>query len=379
MRFNPTLLLFTTLLAACASTTNTPTPTPAATRPIFTPIPTFTITAEPPAFNILPDEPGTLVMDFVARACEAEWSNNAYHLPCPGDQTDTSKGYIEYSDHTIIEGMISIDAPVLIGLPGQGQGNGIGLFGHYPGITVQYGDRFKSTVACQGDAPCNVEFTVEFFDAEGDYHSENRWGWHHQTGDGPLEIDLDLSPLAGQTVEFLLVVRDSGSTQNAWIVWIAPRIIRDPVMQPKRPVTPETPTISASDLTPGVISGWVDMSTAPPYLNDPLAGSSPVVVTFINMDDGTYWYIQTSLTNHPNFQMTVPPGRYQVVAYGRGVGGVPYVTAGYTGTNPSCGNALKTIDVDPNARVSDIIIADWNWNCNGAAERPAKPADVPVP
>lgn len=141
------------------------------------------------------------------------------------------------------------------------------------------------------------------------------------------------------------------------------------------PVTeaPETTTIF------GFISGRVDMSTAPPYLNDPLIGSSPVVVVFFNLDDGTYWYIQTSQTGHPDYKMSVPSGTYQIVAYGRGVGDLPFVAAGYTGENPSCGKALKTVVVEPNVRVDDIVIADWNWTCGGSAYRPDKPADAPIP
>ncbi len=141
------------------------------------------------------------------------------------------------------------------------------------------------------------------------------------------------------------------------------------------------PTIEATETptTFGLISGRVDMSTAPPYLNDPVIGNSPVVVTFFNLDDDTYWYIQTSQTGHPDYQMSIPPGTYQIVAYGRGVGDVPFVAAGYTGENPSCGKALKTVVVEPNARVDDIVIADWNWTCGGSAYRPDKPAEVPIP
>jgi hypothetical protein len=77
--------------------------------------------------------------------------------------------------------------------------------------------------------------------------------------------------------------------------------------------------------------------------------------------------------------MTLPPGNYQVVAYGHGVGDTPNESAGYTGEKPSCGKELKTITVGPNARVDDIVITDWNWTCGGTAERPVKPSDVPVP
>lgn len=226
MPYRFSLFLITFILVACAPPPADPTAVPTATRPAFTPIPTFTETKAVPSLTISPEEPGTLVMDLVARACEADWSNNAYHFNCPGDLTDISKGYIEYSDHTIIEGMISVRAPVLIGLPGQGADSGIGLFGRYPSVTVHPGDRFRTILACQGDAPCHIEFALEYYDAEDQYRTEQRWEWEHQAGEGPLEIDLNLRALVGQTVDFVLVIREAGPAQDAWVVWIYPRIVR---------------------------------------------------------------------------------------------------------------------------------------------------------
>jgi len=130
--------------------------------------------------------------------------------------------------------------------------------------------------------------------------------------------------------------------------------------------------------TPATISGQVDMSTAPPYLNDPVLGSVPVTVVFFNLDNGMHWYVQT-MQSDPAFQASVPPGTYQVVAYGPGVGDLPYVAAGYTGENPSCGKELKTITVQPGAQIEDIVIADWNWTCDGTAPRQDKPADIHLP
>jgi hypothetical protein len=196
-------------------------------------------------------------------------------------------------------------------------------------------------------------------------------------------IEEDLSPLAGQTVEFTLVVRDQRNQGSDLAVWVAPYIWRDPSQTRSTPIPtptfrPSSPTES-TDSTPGVISGLVDMSSAPPYLTDPMnPGGTPVITVFFNLDDGTYWWYHTAPT-HPNFQMTVTPGRYQIVAYAPGVGGQPYVTAGYTGANPSCGLPLAEVTVTPNGTVSGIQIADWNWLCNGDAFRPPKPADVPSP
>ena len=325
-------------------------------------------------------EPGTVAYDFVAEVCSAEWSTNASHMPCPGHLEETDGGYIEATDHTVLEGMVSVEAPLLIGLPGNGYPAGLGLFGKYPPLTVFPGDLFKAVIACQGEADCDLEFSLEYFDAQGTYHG-SAFRWFYKVGQGPLEITADLNALAGQSVEFLLVLRAQEELENQWAVWIQPHISRDPDAKPL-PTVEIQPTIQADsdDKTPGVISGMVAMNSAPPYLNDPVTGNSmPVAVVFFNLDDGTYWWIHTSLTGHPYYQMTVPPGNYQVVGFAQGVGNVSYVAAGYTGQNPSCGKNLKTVTVPPNGKAENIVIVDWNWTCGGSAYRPDKPGGVPLP
>jgi len=353
--------------------TEVPLPTKTA-PPIQTNIPP---TSTPEAFVAL--DPVKVALDFVAQSCNAVWSNNAFYLPCPGHLDEMEQGYVESSDHGVAEGMISVSAPLISMLPGQGDGNGSGLFGRYPALLIYPGDRFRTILACQGDSPCNAEFALEYYDQEGTYVDTN-WSWMHMEGDGLIEISADISSLAGQTIELMLVMREKDSADNNWFMLIQPHIERDPDAQPPPTVAP-TSTPELVDQTPGVISGIVDMSTAPPYLTDPMntEGGTPVVVTFFNLDNGTYWYVQTSLTGHPYYQMTVSPGTYQVVAYARGVGGEPYVVAGYTGKNPSCGQALQEVKVDQNERVENIVIADWNWTCGGTAYRPEKPGQVPIP
>ncbi|MBT3338634.1 MAG: hypothetical protein HN855_13755 [Anaerolineae bacterium] len=372
------------LLGACTLPSDVPTAsaTPATTATLLSPpsvLPSAVATLLPPTSAPTPTVVENIIIDFVVSACEAEWSNNAYHLPCPGHLEETKQGYVEYTDHTVAEGMTSIEAPMLVALPGQGNGSGIGLFGRYPVQLIYPGDVFQATIACQGDSPCNTEFALEYFDASGVYHDTD-WSWQHQVGDGLEKISVDLSSLAGQSVSLMLVMRDQKGTSGNWLVWIQPRVTRDPEALPVPTILAPSPTSDAGAETPGVISGKVEMGSAPPYLNDPMTNeSTPVVVAFFNQDDGSYWYIQTLLTGHPFYQMTVPPGNYYVVAYARGVGDVPYVSGGYTGVNPSCGQALQVVEVTPNAQVKNISIADWNWKCGGSAYHPEKPDAVPVP
>lgn len=335
--------------------------------------------ATPNILDVEAPDPDRVAYDFVSEVCSADWTTNAAHLPCPMNIDEAEGAYVEATDHTVLEGMVSVDAPLLIGLSGSGYPTGVGLFGKFPPFTVYPGDTFHSSIACQGDSDCDLKFSLEYI-PEGS-NRDTGWRWEHKAGDGPQQVSADLSSLAGQTVELYLVLRPQDDYENQWAVWIQPYIDRDPDAEPLPTVEVlPTPTPDPGDQTPGVISGMVDMSSAPPYLKDSMSGgSSPVAVVFYNLSDGTYWWIHTSLTGHPYFQMTITPGDYQVVAYAPGVGDMPYVAGGYTGQNPSCGKNLKTITMTPNGRLENIVVADWNWVCGGTASRQPKPGGVPLP
>ena len=359
--------------ATAAETGLTPSTTPADT---VAPIPP---TETPNVLLVKAPALETVALDFVAEICSAAWSTNASYLTCPGELDEDLGGYVEAADQAVVEGDITVEAPMLIGLPGTGYPVGLGLFGKYPPFTVYPGDTFQALIACQGDSDCDADFYLEYYPPGASRTVE--WKWSHQAGTGLQQVSADLSSLAGQTVEFYLVIRPEDDAKAQWVAWIQPYISRAPDAQPAptQAVLP-TPTVDPEDKTPGVISGMVDMASAPPYLKDSMSGgSSPVAVVFFNLSDGTYWWIHTSLTGHPYYQMTVSPGEYQVVAFAHGVGDLPYVAGGYTGQNPSCGKELKTVTMPPNGRVENIVIADWNWTCGGTAYRQPKPGGVPLP
>ncbi len=314
-----------------------------------------------------------MAYDFVEHVCDAEWANSgSYITPCPSNLDEIEQGYFTNTHLAFAESNTAIEVQSLIVVPQQGSG-GTAIFGIYPLFEVWPGDQFRASLACQGFSACKVKYALEYYDAGGEYHTVS-WEWPHEAGDGIVNIAVDLSALAGQSVRFVLAVRDNdGDPSDDFALWMAPHIYRAPGAQPPEPAVEE-------EQPPGVISGWVNMADAPPYMNDPVAGPMMVAVVFFNLDDGTYWWIHTTPTRHPNYQMTVPPGNYHVAAFGQGVDGTPYVSAAYTGEWPlSCDQDLKAVTVAPNQKVEDIVIADWNWICGGDAYRPPKPADVPLP
>jgi hypothetical protein len=197
-------------------------------------------------------------------------------------------------------------------------------------------------------------------------------------------VDFPLDEVAGQTVEFVLSIEDNGYPVGDNALWIAPYIWREPSLASSTSTTQDPAVTTTSgyegyiDPSVGIISGQTDMTNAPDHLRDDYGWSSPVALVFFNLDDGTYWYMQDSWT-HPDFQMTVTPGRYHVMAYSYSEDGTETVSAAYTGKNPFCDEPLAEVEIPPGSFVDGILINDWNWKCNGTAERPAKPPEVILP
>ena len=195
-----------TFTAAPPPATDTPQPTPT-----ITPIPTFT------------PLPGVTALDFFASLCQADWMNGAEHLKnCPDLNADHSGGYAAAVDPAT-EGLPA-GTPVLLTIPAW-NGNAA-LFLRYPTLAVQTGDQFRATLRCQSGATCDVQYALEYFDAKGKYHSEFAF-WSLQPGTPAVDVVLDLSLLAGQSVDFVLALRPNNDTpQLDKSLWIAPQIFR---------------------------------------------------------------------------------------------------------------------------------------------------------
>jgi hypothetical protein len=105
--------------------------------------------------------------------------------------------------------------------------NGVisGLFSTY---TVQSGDHLRAKLGFRAktDGTCgvgNVKYQINYKES-GTLNPLGSWT---KTCDGSLtSVDLDLSSLAGHTVQFALVVMANGPADQDWAVWVNPRIER---------------------------------------------------------------------------------------------------------------------------------------------------------
>jgi hypothetical protein len=214
----PTATAIPPTTAPPTSTSVPPTETPAA--PTFTAIPTLTEAPTPtatPPFD-LNDGNKAVVLDFTARLCEAIWMNGVETgLPCPGDLNDVSRGYVGLLSGS--DQSLPADFALVMMYPSPA------IFGRYPKFRVGPFDAFKVTLACRSDIPCDFEFQLAYYDANGQYKDPYPPVAYKQ-GDPPLNYVNQLNGLGGKTVELVLAIRSYGDPAAGWALLIAPRVLR---------------------------------------------------------------------------------------------------------------------------------------------------------
>lgn len=160
--------------------------------------------------------------DFVANACSAQWFSGAGNLKCPGSSSDTN-GFVLRQSTAHLEDGTSLTRPSLLSVP-QNVFNGY-IRGVYPSFRVQPGDRFQAIINCEDQATsCGVLFRVDYQLADGIVH--DFWAFGEQYDGRYFTVDLDLSPLAGRDVRFVLTVLSLGPASGDRALWVAPRIVR---------------------------------------------------------------------------------------------------------------------------------------------------------
>ena len=166
--------------------------------------------------------PSGIVYDFVSSACSAQWFSGAGRLDCPGENNDSNGFVLKQSISKLEDGTTTLK-PSLLTVP-QNTFNGY-IQGFYPSFRVQNGDHFQAIVNCEnGATSCGVLFRVDYRLADG--LTREFWGFGEQSEGRTFTADLDLSPLAGQDVRFVLSILSLGSASGDRALWVEPRIVR---------------------------------------------------------------------------------------------------------------------------------------------------------
>lgn len=161
-------------------------------------------------------------LDLHTRATEANWVSTAATLTFGGPDTDTN-GFAMYRNNQRLEDG-SAPAKVLEMHPHM-VNDGV-ITGTYPAYTVVSGERFRAKVGflAASDGACgtgNVKFQLNYKEG-GVTKPLGEWT---DTCDGILkDIDVELSSIAGKTVQFVLAVFANGTASQDWAVWVGPRV-----------------------------------------------------------------------------------------------------------------------------------------------------------
>jgi hypothetical protein len=160
--------------------------------------------------------------DLHTKAVDANWNSGAGNFAFGGPDTDT-RGFAMHRNNMKLEDGTS-PSKVLETHP-QFVNDGV-ITGLYPAYTVISGEHFKAKIGflAQNDGTCgvgNVKFQLNYREA-GVTKSLGEWA---ESCDGALrDIDVDLTSLAGKTVQFALAISANGSSSQDWAVWVSPQI-----------------------------------------------------------------------------------------------------------------------------------------------------------
>jgi large repetitive protein len=161
--------------------------------------------------------------DFVANYCSAVWASGAGGVACPSAEGGAG-GFVTKVDAPQLEtGSVSSSAGLTVG-PQQVAGGYIK--GSYPAYNVQSGDRFQSIINCAYNATgCYVNFRLDYQIGGGAVNT--LWSFNERYEGLYYPVNLDLSSLAGKSVNFILYVADvsgHGSPSADKAVWVGARI-----------------------------------------------------------------------------------------------------------------------------------------------------------
>lgn len=167
------------------------------------------------------------VYNFLDQVCQADWSTSRLpEIPClpqlpPELMPQPGIGMVYVLPNPTFETGYTDNEPALVTIPEVGMDEYIR--GRYPKLLVQQGDHFKTVIGClYGSLTCDVTFTLSYSIHGGQPVRLGKWS---QTYDNQVtHIDLDLSTLAGEEVQFILTVKANGSNVDNRAFWLKPTI-----------------------------------------------------------------------------------------------------------------------------------------------------------
>ncbi len=169
-----------------------------------------------------------VVFDFLAQATQAEWksgSGNVFETTINfGGADEDTNGVAKLKEGVPLENGAT-SSRILLTVPKQVE-NGF-IAGTFPAYLVQNGDRFRARIGFMAPSgscgASKVKFRLNAV-IDGKLNTLQTW---EKTCSGQLTtIEVNLSGLKGQTVQFMLAVLADGDASGDWAIWSSPRIER---------------------------------------------------------------------------------------------------------------------------------------------------------
>jgi hypothetical protein len=161
-------------------------------------------------------------LHIVNQYCNATWKSSTGPVACPSSSYDFTNGSVVVNTAPKLEGGYTDNEPAIVMVPSNGTGGEIS--GRFPAFTVKTGNHFLAlTGLMDGYTNGNVMFMVNYSVNGG--ADQNLKTWTKTYDKSFVRIDIDLSSLAGQSVQLVLKVLNNNSTSTDDVAfWLNPYI-----------------------------------------------------------------------------------------------------------------------------------------------------------
>jgi hypothetical protein len=162
-------------------------------------------------------------VDFLGEYCMADWRTSIGRISCPSPYQDFSDGSIQRYEGATLTGGYEENETLLVTIPSSGS-SGI-ISGRYPPFKVEDGDQWTAIIGCLDNSPkCNVTFQLNYSVSGGSVQTLASW---KEKDNGSFQREkVDLSSLAGKSVQIILTVLNNGSSTDDRAFWLVPHIVR---------------------------------------------------------------------------------------------------------------------------------------------------------
>ena len=157
--------------------------------------------------------------DFAANICDARWNALNEGLYCQGADFGTNN-FVQITDAPKFEtGKIEDELALWMNVRKNNM-----VRGKFPSIEVTNGDHFIAEIGCTFmSEDCNVKFILAYRIIGSD-EIVYLGSWIEKYDNKTTIIDIDLSSLAGEFVEFTLSVKSRSSSNENQVYWFVPGI-----------------------------------------------------------------------------------------------------------------------------------------------------------